>query len=149
MCVMRRSPLSTSSRRHRPPPAVGILVAVLCLAVETLAGAFLARHAPVQFVGVSYLVGLLLVASVWGLTLGLLMAVASTVAFDFFLIPPAWSLRLTRPEDLAILGIFMALALLACALVRVSRLLSVEVEAREEAVLSAELARLLLRAPEL
>jgi signal transduction histidine kinase len=146
---MRRFPLSTSPRRHRPPLAVGILVAVLCLAVETLLGAFLSRFAPVQSLGVLYLVGLLLVASVWGLPLGLLMAVASTVVFDYFLIPPAWSLRLTQPEDVAILGIFVALALLACALARVSRLLSVEVEAREEAVLSAELARLLLRAPEL
>jgi signal transduction histidine kinase len=129
--------------------AVGILVAALCLAVETLLGAFLSRFTPVQSLGVVYLIGLLLIASVWGLALGLTMAVASAVVFDYFFIPPAWSLRLTRREDLAILGIFMALALLASALARVSRQLSVEVEAREEAVLSAELARLVLRAPEL
>ena len=47
--------------------------------------------------------GLLLVASVWGLTLGLSTAVASTIVFDYFLTPPAWSLRLTRSDDLAIL----------------------------------------------
>jgi signal transduction histidine kinase len=125
------------------------MVAALCLVLETAVGAVVVRFAPVQTLGVLYVVGLLLIASVWGLGLGLLMAAASTVVFDYFLIPPAWSLRLDRPQDLAILGIFMALALLACALAKVSRRLSVEVEAREEAVLSAELARLLLRAPSL
>ena len=146
---MRRSSLPASPRRHRPPLLVGILVAVLCLVVETLLGASLSRFTPVLSLGVLYLVGLLLIASLWGLWMGLLMAVASTVVFDYFLIPPARSLRLARREELAILGVFLAIALLACALAQVSRLLSVEVEAREEAVLSAELARLLLRAPEL
>src|SRR4051812_23191446 len=149
MCGMRRFPLHRLPRRHRPPLAMGLAVAVLCLVAETALGAVVSRFAPVQSVGVLYLVGLLVIASVWGLVPGLLMAVSSIAVFDYFLIPPAWSLRLIPREDLAMLGIFMALALLACALAWASRLLSVEVEAREEAVLSAELARLLLRAPEL
>jgi signal transduction histidine kinase len=146
---MRLSLLSTLQRRARPPLATGILVAALCLVVETAAGVLLKPVVPVQSLGVLYLIGLLLVSSVWGLVLGLTMAVASTVVFDFFLIPPAWSLLLTRSEDLAILGVFMALALLACALARLAQMLSAEVQAREEADLSAELARLLLRAPDL
>ncbi|MGH3375077.1 MAG: DUF4118 domain-containing protein, partial [Actinoallomurus sp.] len=117
--------------------------------LETAAGVILKQVTPVQSLGVLYLVGLLLIASVWGLVLGLSMAVASTVVYDYFFLPPAWSLRLTRHEDLAILGIFMALTLLACALARLARLLSAEMAARQEADLSAELARLLLRAPEL
>src|SRR3954468_5696558 len=149
MCGMRRFPLHRLPRRHRPPLAMGLAVAVLCLVVETALGAAVSGFAPIQSVGVLYLVGLLVIASVWGLVPGLLMAVSSIAVFDYFLIPPAWSLRLIRREDLAMLGIFMSLALLACALAWASRLLSVEVEAREEAVLSAELARLLLRAPEL
>jgi len=146
---MRASLLSVWPHRRRPPLSAGILVAVLCLTVETLAGTYLARFTPVQSLGVLYLAGLLLIASVWGLALGMAMAVTSTIVLDYFLLPPAWSLRLTRSEDLAILGVFMALALLACALAWVSRLLAVEVESREEAVLSAEVARLVLRTPEL
>jgi signal transduction histidine kinase len=145
---MRPSLLATLRRRARPPLAMGILVAVLCLVVETTAGVLLKPVVPVQSLGVLYLIGLLLVASVWGLVMGLVMALASTVVFDYFLIPPAWSLRLPREDDLAILGVFIALALLACALARLAQLLSAEVEAREEADLSAELARLLLRAPD-
>ena len=126
-----------------------MLVAVACLVVETLAGVILKQFTPVQSLGVLYLIGLLLIASVWGLVLAVPLAVVSTVAYDYFLLPPVWSLGLTRHEDLTILGVFMALTLLACALARLSRLLSAEMAAREEADLSAELARLLLRAPEL
>jgi signal transduction histidine kinase len=148
MCGMRPSLLATLQRRVRPPLAMGVLVAALCLVAETAAGALLKEMVPAQSLGVLYVIGLLLIASVWGLAPGLLMAVASTVVFDYFLIPPAWSLRLNRDEDVAILGVFMALALLACALARLSQLLSAEVEARKEADLSAELARLLLRTPD-
>jgi two-component system sensor histidine kinase KdpD len=38
--------------------------------------------------GVVYLVGVLVVSSVWGAWLGLLTAVASAGAFNFFHIPP-------------------------------------------------------------
>ena len=126
-----------------------MLVAVACLVVETSVGLVLRQFTPVQSLGVLYLIGLLLISSVWGLVLGLPMAVVSTVVYDYFLLPPAWSIRLTRHEDLAILGVFMALTLLTCALARVARLLSTEMAARQESDLSAELARLLLRSPEL
>src|SRR3569833_4521195 len=144
---MRPSLLSTLERQARPRPALGFAVAGLCLTAETGVGVALARLVPVESLGVLYLVGLLLVASLWGLVPALAMAVASTIVFGYFLLPPAWTLRIFGGEDLAILGIFLALALLACALARVARLLAVEMEAREEADLSAELSRLLLRAP--
>jgi signal transduction histidine kinase len=146
---MRASVLATLERWPRPPLRPAILVAVVCLTAETFAGALLRPFVPVQTLGVLYLVGVLLVSSVWGVLSGVVMAVVSTVAFDYFLIPPAWSLRVPRGVDLAILGVFMALSLLVCLLARVIRSLAVEVEAREEAELWAELARLLLLAPEL
>ncbi|MFB9839319.1 sensor histidine kinase [Actinoallomurus acaciae] len=146
---MRPSLLATLERRPRPRLWLGFLMMALCLTVETLLGVALATVVPVESLGVLYLLGLLLITSLWGLVMGLLMAVASTVVFDYFLIPPAWTLWLTKGQDLAILGIFMAMALLACALARAARLLSGEVEARQEADLSAGLARLLLRAPDL
>jgi signal transduction histidine kinase len=144
-----RSLLPTSRRRSRPSFALGVLVAVACLVVETSVGLFLREISPVQSLGVLYLIGLLLVASVWGFVLALPMAMVSTVIFDYFLLPPAWSLRLTRHEDLVILGVFIALTVLASVLARLARLLSTETAAREESDLSAELARLLLRSPEL
>ncbi|MFB9839317.1 DUF4118 domain-containing protein [Actinoallomurus acaciae] len=121
----------------------------LCLTVETLVGLGLAKVVPVESLGVLYLVGLLVVTSFWGLPMGLLMAVASAIVFDFVLLPPVWELGLLKGQDLVVLGVFMALALPVCALAQVARLLSGEVEARQEADLSADLARLLLRAPDL
>jgi signal transduction histidine kinase len=147
--VMRPSLLATLDRRPRPRRSLVVLVGLGCLAAETLAGAALTRLVPVQSLGVLYLPGVLLMASLWGLLPGLAMAVASTVAFDLFLVPPAWTLRLSRPEDLSILGLFVATTILACVLTRAVRLLTIEAEAREEADLSTEMARLLLRAPEL
>jgi signal transduction histidine kinase len=140
---------SVSRRRPRPPLTLGVLVALACLVAETGLGALLQKISPVHALAAPYLIGLVFVTSFWGLWLGLAMALVSTVLFDYFLIPPAWSLTLTRPLDLTILGIFLGIAVLACPLARLARLLSAEVQAREDADLCAELARVLLRAPAL
>ena len=77
------------------------------------------------------------------------MAVASTVAFDLFLLPPAWTVRPYKGEFLAVLGIFLAIALLSSTLTKLSRLLTIESDARQQADLSVDLARMMLRAPDL
>ena len=140
----------TSRRRPRalrPPRALGLLAAVACLAIETGVGVLLLPIAPAASLGVLYLVGLVLVASVWGFRPGVAMAVASTVAFGCFLVAPG--LGLARHEGWAVLAIFLAVAVLVCALARLVPRLTAGAEAREEAGLYTELARLLLRAPEL
>jgi signal transduction histidine kinase len=104
---------------------------------------------PVHALDVLYLLGILVVASIWGLWTGLAMAVVSTIAFDYFLIPPTWTLRAVKVEDYAIPAVFLAVALLTCSFSSLARSLAVEVEARREADLVAELARLMLRAPDL
>jgi signal transduction histidine kinase len=147
--VMRVSLLSTLERRPRPPLILAVLVAGACLIVETLVGVLLSHVAPAELLGLPYLVGLLLIAPFWGMLYGLAMALVSTLVFDFFVLPPVWSLRLTRGDDLVVLGGFAVVVLVVCVLSRLIRLLATEVESREEAGLSAELARLLLRAPEL
>jgi signal transduction histidine kinase len=144
-----RVSLLTVLRRSHPPLALGVLVAALLLVVETSVAQAVTGLAPIDSLDVVYLLGIVVVTSVWGIGLGAAMIVASIVAFDYFLIPPAWSLQLTRDEDLAILAVFVAVAVLAWALSRLARLLAVELEARKKADLSAELARLLLPAPNL
>jgi signal transduction histidine kinase len=104
---------------------------------------------PVHALDVLYLLGILVVASIWGLWAGLAMAVASTVAFDYVLVPPSWALRATKVEDYVIPAVFVAVAVLTCSFSGLVRSLAVEVEARKEADLVAELARLMLRAPDL
>ena len=146
---MRAHLLSLLRRQTRPPWALGILVAAVCLTVETLVAALLKQVTPVHSLDVVYLVGILLITFVWGLGLGMAMAVASTLTLDFFLFPPQWTLTPAKGEDWAALAIFIAIALLALSISRLTRSLAAEADARGEADLAAELARLLLRAPNL
>lgn len=132
-------------RRLQPPLALGMLVAVLCIAVETALTALLALIAPVHTANMVYLIGIAVVGWVWGPGFGLVAAVASAVTFDYFLLPPVWSLRPHKLTDLSVPAIFLTVALLACLFSALARSLA---DARQDADLSAELARLLLRGPD-
>jgi signal transduction histidine kinase len=135
-------------RLRRPSLALGIAVAVLCVVAETLLAGLLKQVTPVRSLGVLYLLGIVLVAAVWGPWLGTATAIISTVALDYFLIPPIGSLTLGKAEDWTVLAVFLAVTLLAGSIRRLARSLAVEVEARGEADLAADLARILLRAPD-
>ena len=136
-------------QRRRPPLILGAVVAILCIAGETSIAYLLTGVTPVDSLDTVYLLGIVIVASLWGPVLGLTTALASSLAFDFFLLPPPWTVRPIKGEFLADLGAFVVIALLSCTLAKLARLLAVQLNAREEADLSAELARLLLRTPDL
>jgi signal transduction histidine kinase len=122
---------------------------MLFVAAETSLAALLPSVTPVRTLDLMYLPGILVVASWCGLGLGLLTALASTIAFDLFVTGPLWSLRPTTGEFLATLVIFLVIALLASAISALARSLAVRADAWMDASLSAELAGLLLRAPDL
>jgi signal transduction histidine kinase len=136
-------------RRTRPPLALGILLAVLCVVAETLLADLLQQTTPVRSLNVLYLLGIVMVASVWGLWLGVATVTVSVFTFDYFLIPPTGSLTLDKTENWTVLACFLAGTLLAGLISKLARALAVEVEARAEADLSAELARILLHGPDL
>ncbi len=146
---MRARLLAMLQSRTRPPFALGILIAALCIALETLLADTLQSVAPVHALDVVYLLGIVVVASVWGLWLGVGMAMVSTFAFDYFLIPPAWTFSITKTENWTVLAVFIAIALLSSAVARLALSLAVEAEERTDAALAADLARLLLGAPDL
>lgn len=136
-------------RRTRPPLALGILVAALFVVVETLVAGFLHQFIPGRTLVVVYLFGIVAVASVWGVWLGIATAAVSTLALDYFLIPPVGSLTLDKGEDWTVLAVFLAVTLLSGSLSTMGRSLAAEGDARGEAALSAGLARILLHAPDL
>ncbi|GLY85309.1 hypothetical protein Airi02_032380 [Actinoallomurus iriomotensis] len=136
------------ARRSRPPVALGIAVAISCVAAETVIAVFLAQVTPARSLGVVYLLGIVAVAAVWGLWLGMATAVISTLALDFFLTPPTGSLTLGKAEDWAVLAVFLAVTLLAGSLSRLSRSLALEIDARGESDLAAGLSRVLLETPD-
>ena len=89
---------SWTSLRLAGVPVAGLVVAALSVTVTTLIVYALAEVAPVVSLGVVYLLGVLLVATVWGLWLGIATAIASALAFNWFHIPPTGRLTIEDGE---------------------------------------------------
>jgi two-component system sensor histidine kinase KdpD len=125
---------------------VGVVVAAVSVAATTALVYPLSEVAPVVALGVVYLVAVLLVSSIWGGRLGVATAVASALAFNFFHIPPTGRFTISEGENWVALAVFFVAALVASTLAERARARTREAqERRQEADLSAEMARLLLR----
>ncbi|MET7403701.1 DUF4118 domain-containing protein [Dactylosporangium sp. NPDC005572] len=137
--------------RPKPPPLpLGLLFAAVLIGVETLALFPLHGTAHQDSRGVVYLVGVLIVSTVCGTTLGLLTALASALAYNYFHVPPFGTLDLSASEDLQDVAVFMAAALLVSGLANIARKHAAEIsDRRQEADLGADLAHLLLGADNL
>ena len=132
---------------REPPrwPLLGLAVAVLAVAVTTLVIYPIRTVAPAVSLGVVYLLAVLLISILWGLRLGLLTALASALAFNYFHIPPTGRFTISEGENWVALGVFFASALIAGYISELARSRAREAEERRrEADLSADLARLLL-----
>jgi two-component system, OmpR family, sensor histidine kinase KdpD len=109
----------------------------------------LSEIAPAVSLGVLYLLAVLLVSTVWGLRLGLATSVAAALAFNFFHIPPTGRFTIDDAENWVALVVFLVAAVVASSLSELARTRAMEADRRRrEADLAAELARLLLGAPE-
>jgi two-component system sensor histidine kinase KdpD len=132
--------------QRRPPLVAGIAAAAGGVALTTLLVYALDDVAPVLSLGVVYLLVVLVVATVWGVWLALATAVASALAFNFFHIPPTGRFTIATGENWVALAVFFLAAVGASSLAELARKRALEAgERRQEADLSAELARLLLR----
>jgi two-component system, OmpR family, sensor histidine kinase KdpD len=137
----------------RQPPrsrTLGIAVALAAVALTTLAVYPLKQIAPAVSLGVLYLLAVIGVSTFWGLRLGLLTAIASAVAFNFFHIPPVGHFTIAEAQNWVALAVFFVTAAIASTLAELARSRTQEAEARQrEADLMAELARTLLGGPSL
>jgi two-component system sensor histidine kinase KdpD len=138
--------LGAATLRHqRPQRSTGIVAAVLSVAIATLAIYFLRKIAPVVSLSVVYLPAVLLVATYWGLALGLLTSLLSAAAFNWFHIPPTGEFTIVDGRNWVALAAFMIVALFASALAELARSRAQEAERRRaEADLAAALAHELL-----
>ena len=128
---------------------LGVLVAAGSLALTTLLLYPLSEVAEPVSLGVLYLLAVLLVSTYWGLWLGLATCVAAALAFNFFHIPPTGRFTIADAENWVALLVFLVAAIVASSLSEMARVRAGEAEQRRrEADLAAELARLLLGAPE-
>jgi two-component system sensor histidine kinase KdpD len=141
--VTRRSTLDRSTApRSR---AAGVAVAAAAVVATTLVIYPLREVVPPISTGVVYLVAVLLLSTYWGLWLGLVSAVASALAFNFFHIPPTGRLTIAEPENWVALAVYLVAAAIASTVADAARSRTAEAERRrEEADLAAEMARILL-----
>jgi two-component system, OmpR family, sensor histidine kinase KdpD len=129
-----------------PPRRVGVLVAVLAVALCTLLVYPLKQIAPVVSLGVVYLLAVLIVSAIWGAWLGVFTAVLSAGAFNFFHLPPVGHFEIRSSSNWVALITFVVAAALVSSVAEVTRARARDAEARRrEADLAAEMARLLLR----
>ena len=100
---------------------MGLGVALLWVALATAVIYPLREVAPVVSTGVVYMLAVLVVSTYWGIWLGLFTAVASTLAFNFFHIPPTGNLDIANGENWVALGVFLTAAAIASSLAERSR----------------------------
>jgi two-component system, OmpR family, sensor histidine kinase KdpD len=135
--------------RHRSW-TVGLAVSVGAVAVITGVNYGLRELVPVVSTGVVYLLAVLLVSTGWGLWLGLLTAVLSAAAFNFFHIPPTGKFTIADGENWLALAVFLVAAAVVSWLANAANSRAEEAETRRgEADLAAEMARILLSGAEL
>ena len=137
-------------RAERPSRSLGVLVALASVAVTTLLLYPLEHIAPVQTLGVVYLLPVLVVAIFWGLGFGVGTAILSAAAFNFFHLPPLGDFTLRHGRDWIGLAAFIAVAIVVGLVAELARARAQELdERRREAALASELAQLLLGAERL
>ena len=131
-----------------PPVAAGFVVSALAVAAITGVIYPLRDVSPPASNGVVYVLAVLLVATIWGMWLGLFTSVLSAAAFNYFHLPPTGRFTIADSRHWVALGTFLIAAMVASAVAELARSrASVADERRREADLAAELARQLLGGP--
>jgi two-component system, OmpR family, sensor histidine kinase KdpD len=134
-----------SLRAGRPSVVSGVVVAAASVTLATLVIYPLSQVAPVVSLSVVYLPAVVVVSAYWGLRLGLVTAVGSAAAFNFFHLPPVGTFTLNDRRDWAALAAFVVVAVTTGLIAELARTRAQEADARRrEADLAAELAQVLL-----
>ena len=136
---VRGRPLALLLRATRPPVWLGLVVAASFIVVESVVVLLLKQFAPGDKFGVVYLVGVLVVSTMWGFGLSATTSVASAIAFDYCRNGPA-DFTLTRVENWAVICIFLVVSVAANTLAHVARTRALEAEhSRDELRVVADL----------
>jgi two-component system, OmpR family, sensor histidine kinase KdpD len=133
-----------------PSRRIGVLVAVVSVALCTLIIYPLQHIAPVASLSVVYLPAVLVVSVTWGMWPGIATAIVCAGAFNFFHLPPTGEFTIHDSRNWVALIAFLIVAALASSVAEVTRARTRDADARRrEADLAAEMARLLLRGDDL
>ena len=148
--VRRRTLLHRVNRSSLRHPLAGVVAGVLAVAIVTGAIELLDSFVPVLSLGVLYVFAVLPIAIFWGPALAVPVAIASMLAFNFFFLPPVYTLTLADRQNWFALAVYVVTAIVVGILASRYRTRGAEAEQRErEAALLADIATELLRGTEL
>jgi signal transduction histidine kinase len=111
------------------------------VAICTLLVSALKLVAPVDSLGVVYMVAVLVISAVWGLGLGLITAVESALAFDYFQLQPVGTFSLHHASDWVALATFVIAASVGGYMARIARSRSEVIASRARIIAAADAAR--------
>ncbi|MBV9819471.1 MAG: DUF4118 domain-containing protein [Solirubrobacterales bacterium] len=132
-------------RGRRPSLIAGVGTMAVLLAACTALVYPLERVTSVTALGVVYLLGVVIIATFWGVWLGIAMAVLSGAAYNFFHLPPVGQFTIADSGNWVALVTFLAVAAVMSSISELARARAREAERRRaEADLTAEMAQLLL-----
>ena len=126
-----------AAERLRGSVAGGLAAAAVMVAAVTALIFPLSQLDPGVSSGVLYVLGVLLVATYWGLWLGVVTSVASALALDYFHTQPTGQFLADDPEDVVAIGVLLGTATVASVIADRARHRAEEAEQR--LVLEAEL----------
>jgi len=121
--------------------AVALAAITVAVAICTALIYPLKQVAPVDSLAVVYMVAVLLISATWGLWLGLMTAIASVLAFDYFQLPPVGSLSLRHGSDWVALATFVIAATVGGYGARVAHSRSELIASRARIIAAADAAR--------
>jgi signal transduction histidine kinase len=132
---MRVRGLSLLLRPTAPPLALGLVVAALLIAAESLVVYLLKQVAPGNLFGVVFLLGVLVVSTGWGFGLGVMTSLASAVVYVYFHhLQTGGSFFPTGAQSWVAVSVFLVVALSANTLAGVARLRAAEADQRRREV---------------
>src|SRR5918999_2604326 len=118
------------AKGSRGSTLTGLAAATAVVAAVTLLLYPLSELDPGVSSGVLYILGVLLVATYWGLWLGLVTSVASALALDFFHTRPAHQILADDADDLVAIGVLLVTAVVASVIADAARQRAYEAERR-------------------
>jgi signal transduction histidine kinase len=120
---------------------VALVATTLAVAICTAIIYPLKRVAPVDSLAVVYMVAVLVISATWGVWFGVIAAVASVLAFDYFQLPPSGTLSLRDGKDWVASATFVIAATLGGYAARVARTRSELIASRARIIAAADAAR--------
>jgi len=127
--------MSLLLRPTAPPLALGLVVAALLIAAESLVVYLLKQVAPGNLFGVVFLLGVVVVSTGWGFGLGLMTSLASAVVYVYFHhLQTGGSFVPTGAQNWVAVTVFLVVALSANTLAGVARMRAAEADQRRREV---------------